>query len=158
VIRRDSAEGGDLGTRRSPKRGSLLDAFEELVGLARLFPHPNLRIELVGVEIDEIRVNRRRRSGYLVVDRVLRDVVETLPLQLGGDLWSLLPADLPERFTTEDLARSIGRTIPFAQRVAYCLLHAGASEVVAKVGNLRVYSRCEATISGENGRLVPSLR
>jgi hypothetical protein len=147
VIRRDSPDGVDLGSRRSPKRGHLIDVFEELIGLARLFPHPNLRIDLLGVEVDEIRVNRRRRPGYLVVDRVLREVVETIRLEESHDLWALLPGDLPDRFTSEDLAVGIGRPIPFAQRVAYCLLHSGAAEVVAKVGNRRVYSKSELSLS-----------
>jgi hypothetical protein len=148
VIRRDEPGGIDLGSRRSPRRGSLLDAFDELVGLARLFPHENLRIDLVAVEVDEIRVPRRRKPGYLVVDRILREVVETVQLRDGHDLWSLLPVDLEEMFTTEELALRIGRPIAFAQRVAYCLRLCGAVEVVAKVGNRRVYSRATVASLG----------
>jgi hypothetical protein len=155
VIRRETVDGVDLGSRRSPKRGRLLDAFDDLVGLARLFPHPNLRIELLAVEIDEIRVARRRRPGYLVVDRVLREVVETIRLETARDLWSLLPDDLADRFTTLDLSRQIGRSLAFAQRVAYCLLHSGAAEVVAKLSNRRVYAKSSVSITGPAGRSEP---
>ena len=62
-------------------------------------------------------------------------------LRRPGDLWSLLPAGLPETFTTRELADRLGRPLPFAQRVAYCLRHAGAAEVVGKRGNHRVYLR-----------------
>lgn len=141
VIRRASPAGADLGARRSPWRGSLIDAFEELVGLAHLFPHANLTIDLLAVEVDEIRVHRRRRPGYSVVDRVLKDVVETTSLKDADDLWSLLPRDLPDRFTTKDLAERIGRPLHFAQKVGYCLRQSGAAGVVAKVGNLLVYER-----------------
>jgi hypothetical protein len=141
LVRRQEPTGADLGSRRSPKRGALLDAFDDLVGLAHLFPHANLRIDLLAVEVDEIRVPRRRRPGYQVVDRVLRRVVEAVPLREGHDLWSLLPDDLSDRFTTEDLAERIGRPLAFAQRVAYCLRRCGAADVVARVGNRRVYSR-----------------
>jgi hypothetical protein len=158
VIRLNFPDGPDLNSRRSPKRGSLLEVFEELVALARVFPHPNLRIEVLGVEIDEIRVARKRRPGYVVIDRVLREVVETIRLESGHDLWSLLPVELPERFTTDELASRIGRSIPFAQRVAYCLLHSGAADVVAKVGNRRVYARSEVAINEAAWPMALALR
>ena len=141
VIRREKPDGVDLGCRRSPRRGALLDAFDELVGLVHLFPHANLTIDLLAVDVDEIRVARRRRPGYAVVDRVLRRVVEAVSLREGDDLWSLLPAGLLGRFTTRDLAERIDRPIVFAQRAAYCLHRSGAARVVAKDGNRRIYER-----------------
>ena len=141
VIRRLEPGGIDLGSRRSPKRGSLIEVFDELVGIVHLFPHANLTIDLLAVEVDEVRVARRRRPGYSVVDRVLGRVVESVPLRVADDLWSLLPAELPDRFTTVDLAERIGRPLPFARRVAYCLRQGGSARVVAKVGNSLVYER-----------------
>ena len=141
VVRRDPSSGNDLSPRRSPKRGSLLDVFDELVGIAHLFPHPNLRIDLLAVEVDEIRVIRRRRPGYSVVDRVLRQVVETVTLRDAADLWSMLPGDLVDQFTTLELADRLARPVAFAQRVAYCLHRAGAARVASRRGNRRVYER-----------------
>ena len=148
VVRHDRRGGTELGARRSPKRGSLLDIFDEMVGIARIFPHTNLGIDLLAVEVDEVRVARRRRPGYEVVDRILREVVETVSLREAADLWDLLPYDLPGRFTTADLGDRLGRTVDFARRVAYCLLHTGAAEVVAKAGSRRVYARSPAVLSG----------
>jgi hypothetical protein len=141
IIRRASPGGVDLGARRSPRRGALIDAFDELVGLVHLFPHANLSIDLLAVEVDEIRVERRRRPGYSVVDRVLGRVVGSVSLKEADDLWSLLPGDLSDRFTTKELAERIARPIPFAQRVTYCLRRSGAARVVAKQGNRRIYER-----------------
>jgi hypothetical protein len=141
VIRRLEPGGIDLGCRRSPKRGSLIEVFEELVGIAHLFPHSNLTIDLLAVEIDEVRVARRRRPGYSVVDRVLGRVVESVQLRVANDLWTLLPDDLPDQFSTRDLAERIGRSLHFARRVAYCLRQSGSARVVAKVGNSLIYER-----------------
>ena len=143
VVRRARPEGADLSARFSPKRGSLADVFDDLVGLARTFPHPNLTVDVLAVEVDEIRVNRRRRPGYAVVDRRLRAVVETVRLRHAVDLWNLLtPAPNPdEPFTTADLAERFGRRRDFAQRVAYILRHSGAAGVVGKAGNHLVYLR-----------------
>jgi hypothetical protein len=142
VVRRARADGVDVSSRLSPKRGSLADVFDDLIGLARVFPHPNLRIDVLGVEVDEVRVARRRRPGYAVVDRRLRGVVADVSLRAPGDLWALLPPEgLDGPFTTADLAAWLGRPIPFAQRVAYCLRLARAVETVGKRGNHRVYLR-----------------
>ncbi len=141
VVRRLKVDGPDLSARMSPKRGHSADVFDDLMGLIRLFPHPNLTIDVMEVEIDEIRVARRRWPGHVVVDRHLRDVGVTTRLQVPGDLWRLIPEGLPRGFTTTDLARVIDRPIASARRVAYCLRMAEASRCVAKIGNRMVYER-----------------
>ncbi|OJW04198.1 MAG: hypothetical protein BGO49_21640 [Planctomycetales bacterium 71-10] len=142
VVRRASADGPDLSRRRSPRRGSLIEAFEDLVGLAPLLPDPNLSVEILGVAIEEVRVPRRRRPGFSVVDRRLLDVREAVIIDSVDDLWALLPVDFPrfEPFSTADLARDLGTARPFAQRVAYCLRCAGAAQSVAKRGNSYIYT------------------
>jgi len=138
IVRRARPGGPDLSARRSPKRGALLDVFDDLVGLARLFPHPNLTIEVVGVAIDEVRSGR---EGLRVVDRRLVEVRTSATLRSADDLWGLLPAGLDDPFTTLDCARRLGRPVAFAQRVAYCLRHAGAVEHRGFDRRRRVYAR-----------------
>src|SRR6266481_5436648 len=45
-----------VARRRSPKQGTVLDVFEELVHFTRVFPHRRLTLEVVLVEIEEWRV------------------------------------------------------------------------------------------------------
>jgi hypothetical protein len=141
IVRRDRADGPERSSRQSPKRGELLDVFEDLVGVASFLSEANLRIELLGVSVEEARITRRRRPGYHVVDRTLDEVLEVIRLDQPDDLWALLPAGLPEGgpFTTGDLARKLDRSLPFAQKVAYCLRNAGAVRPIGKVGNSHLY-------------------
>ncbi len=139
LVRRARRDGADLSARFSPKRGTVADVFDDLIGLARIFPHPNLHIDVLAVEIDEVRVNRRRRPGFAVVDRRLRQVVAGVPLRKAADLWGLLPDGLADPFTTRELADHLRRPLDFAQRVAYCLRLTGAVETIGKTGNRRVY-------------------
>jgi hypothetical protein len=140
VVRRARPEGGDLSVRRSPWTGAVVDVFDDLIGLAQVFPHPNLRVDVLGVEIDEVRIPRRRRPGYAVVDRCLRHVSATFSLGVPADLWTLLPGDWNSPFTTVDLAARLERSVAFAQRVAYCLRLSGAVETLGKIGNRRIYA------------------
>jgi hypothetical protein len=140
VIRRARPEGEDLSSRLSPRRGTLADVFDDLVGVVSVFPHPNLGIEVLAVTIDELRQPRARRPGYTVLDRRLDTVESSVSLRQGRDLWTLLPADLPDPFTTRDLADHLNRPLALAQRIAYCLRAAAEVTVVGKQGNRRVYA------------------
>jgi hypothetical protein len=145
VVRRTKRDGPDLRARCSPKRGALFDVFDDLMGVARVFPHSNLEIEVLEVSIDEVRVPRRRWPGYSVVDRILGAIHGTTCLRRAADLWRLLPghSDRRDPFTTLDLAQEIERPVWFAQRVAYCLRQSGAARLVGKSGNRRIYVRAE---------------
>ncbi len=149
IVRRARPGGPDLGARLSPCRGAILDVFDDLVGLATVFPHPNLRVDVLGVAIDEVRIPRGRRPGYGVVDRRLREVVQTAELRVAVDLWDLLPEEPAGTFTTRDLAEIAGRSEAFAQRVAYGLRLSGAAEVVGKRGNRLVYQRLEVAAGSD---------
>ncbi len=151
IVRRDRADGPDLSSRRSPRPGRLADAFDDLVGLMTLFPHPRLLVEILPVAIAEIRLPRRRRPGYLVADRRLVEAGPPILLAAPADLWSLLPAPLPDPFTTIDLAAALKSPAYFAQRVAYCLRQSGAARVVGKQGNRLIYRRAD----GPAGALTP---
>jgi hypothetical protein len=143
LIRRRRADGPDLSVRRSPARGALHDAFDDLIGVVRIFPHANLEIEILAVTIDEVRVPRRRWPGFTVTDRRLGEIHGTTSLVRADDLWALLPhrcASL-DAFTTLDLAAQLARPVWFAQRVAYCLRLTQAARVVGKSGNRLIYSR-----------------
>jgi hypothetical protein len=141
IFRRDRVNGPESSIRQSPKRGSLLDVFDDLVGIAAHLADPNLSVELLGVSIEEVRVTRRRRPGYRVVDRRLDCILETHCVDEPDDLWDLLPAGLldAEPFTTRDLARKLDRPLSFAQRIAYCLRLSGAVRPVGKIGNSHLY-------------------
>lgn len=148
-IVRVARHGGAIrSARMSPKRGTIVDVFDDLIGLARVFPHANLTIEVLAVSIDEIRVDRKRWPGFKVIDRALREVHSSVVLVGAEDLWSLLPLGLDAKpFTTRDLAALLDRPRHFAQRVAYCLRHAGAVTEVGKSGNSRVYERATSNSS-----------
>jgi hypothetical protein len=143
VIRKSRADGPVLSARQSPKRGRLYDVFDDLIGVVRVFPHPNLEIEVLGVTIEEVRIPRRRWPGYKVVDRCLGEIHETMTVIAASDLWTLVPPECEGRepFTTYELAQTLDRPLSFAQRVAYCLRLTGAAQVVGKQGNRLIYAR-----------------
>ena len=139
VVRRNSPDGDRVSRRLSPKQGTLLDVFDDLVRFTRVFPQPNLTLEVVLVDEEEIRVPRRSRRGHRIVDRRLLGIVAARRLQTAEDLVRLLPFELSSSFTTDSLAVRLGSSVWFAREVAYTLRHCGATRVIGKQGNRLLY-------------------
>ncbi len=147
VARKTLVKQGLLGIsrRQSPKRGTLLDLFEELVYFVRVFPHKRLSLEIVLVEVEEWRApghGRRRRwrkNDHVVSDQKLLAVLDTRRFATAADLLTMLPPGLPIPFHTGDLASLLEVRRAIAQRIAYCLRHCGAVRQVGKRGNTWLY-------------------
>ena len=137
------ADGVVLSRRRSPRHGSPIDVFAELVSFPELISHPNLELEVVLINEEEYRYETPgrswRRHGWSILERRLLEVVETLPLGQLEHLTALLPAGLPELFTTADLAAALGHPRRVAQQMAYCLRKAGAIVAVGRLSQAVIY-------------------
>lgn len=139
------ADGVLVSRRRSPRHGSAADVFGELVSIAEVLGHPLLEIEVLLTTVEEhwrYGLHRAwRRRGWSVSERRLLEVLQTVRLSCPAELAGLLPADLPESFTTADLAAKLGRPPRAAQQMAYCLRRVGAVTAVGKQGNAVIYQR-----------------
>lgn len=138
-------DGEVLRSRMSPKRGQLIDVFEDLVHFSSVFPRRRLVLELVLVETEELRLDRerptRRGKRYKTIDQRLVGVEASTELTSKSDLVRLLPyLAIPKVFDTSQLAKAIGRPRWFAQKVAYCLRETGAAKIAGKDGNSLQYS------------------
>jgi hypothetical protein len=129
-------DGRETSRRRSPKRGIPTDVCGELVSFPTLLSHPNFSLEILLVTEEEVRTPDSkkgwRRGGYVIEERRLVDVMGRLTIDSPQDLVALLPADLPDPFTTADLAERLGRSRHLAQEVAYCVRESGAVAVVGR--------------------------
>lgn len=141
-------DGEVLARRKSPKRGTVIDIFGELVSFPQLIDHPRFSVEVLLVREDEIRsfdaTKAWRRKGWVVEERRLIDVVDSVVLDSAEALVALLPAGLSATFTTADIAESLRAPRRIAQQMTYCLRNAGAIEMVSKDGNALVYARANS--------------
>jgi len=127
-------EAGDVvSSRKSPKRGDLLDVFQHLVHLRELLGDANFSIEALLIHVEEIRrprtTRKRRWKEWEVQERRLVEVFDHVSFHHPGDFLAAIPSTLEEPFTTADLARATGRPRRIAQQIAYCLREMGALAV-----------------------------
>ena len=143
LVRRKRRGGKVQSTRVSPKHATRYDLFDELVHFVTVFPHPRLTFELLLTEQEEHRVNARKRrwrdKGYRVEDRRLVAISDRLTLRTRSDLRNLLPADLPQPFSTADIAAKAGIPRWLAQKAAYCLRKTETARLDGKSGNALLY-------------------
>lgn len=147
LVKQKRAGGAAISRRRSPKQGTVLDVFEELVHFTRVFPHPRLVLEVVLVEIEELRYpghgrrRRWRRNDHEVEDQRLIAVHDRIVFRSAADLCKLLPPKLPKPFHTGHIATGLDVQRWVAQRMAYCLRKTGAIETVGKERGAWLYKR-----------------
>ena len=147
LVKLDKRAGKVLERRKSPKRGQLLNLFDEMVYFTRVFPHPRLVLEVALVEVEELRYpghgrrRRRRKNDFQVEDQRLTQIVEKHRFRTLADLRKLLPQGLPGKFHTGHLAERLQVNRDVAQRMAYCMRETGAIHIVGKQGNALLYSR-----------------
>lgn len=136
-------DGHQISRRRSPKRGSRLDLFAELVSFPELVAHPNLTIEVLLVHEEEVRsfdgTRAWRRRGWVVEERRLIEVTDRIFVDSPHVLASWLPEGLPQPFTTADLADALGTPRRLAQQMAYCLRRCHVLEDVGRAGSAYLY-------------------
>ncbi len=150
ILKLPQAGGPVVTSRWSPKRGSLLDLFDELVYFTRVFPHDNLTLEVPLVEVEERRYpghgrrRWRRDQDFQVEDISLVRVEQACQFQTATDLHQLLPKKLPDPFHTGHLAQQLQVSRWVAGRIAYCMRKTGSAVQVGKQGNAKLYQLAPA--------------
>jgi hypothetical protein len=139
IVRKSGSGKKILGRRKSPKAGRLADLFEELVSIPELINHPNLTLEIVLIQEEEIRHDdgrgswRRRKQS--IHDHRLLQVLETVTFERKEDFLRFLPNGLEQPFSNQSLKERCGSPIHAVRQMTYCLKKMGLIEQVGKNGN-----------------------
>jgi hypothetical protein len=143
ILYEESPEGQELRRRKSPRHADLPDLFVELVRLPELAAHKNFSLEVLLTHEQEIRRKDERgswrRKGWSICDRKLVEVVGRHVFISLADYAALLPAGLPDTFTSADLARALGKPRYLAQKMVYCLRKMDILSITGKTGNFLLY-------------------
>lgn len=145
LLKKTRRNGRIVSQRYSPAHQNFPWIFLELVHFTGAFPHPNLQLDILLTEQEEIRVPAKRktwRRKHSVQDRRLVAVEETVSVSTPEDLWKQLQIDLPNEFTTADLATAGSMPRWLAQKAAWCFRQMKWIKPTGKQGNSIVY-RCQ---------------
>lgn len=149
IVRLPADSSDPLDRRKSPRRGRPEHLFVELVRIPHLVSHPNLTLEVLLTQEEEVRRDDGqgswRRKGWSIADRRLLQVIERIELRTPEDFLRFLPPDLPQPFTSKDFAKAVGVPRYLAQKAAYCLRAMGLLEVAGKRSQSLLYLAADLT-------------
>lgn len=130
--------------RKSPKTGTFCDSFYELYRIAPLLTHPNLRLHLILLNVEEYRYlngwSQDGKRGSSRCERIPLCLIDEIEL-CAGCYHKLLPDALPEPFTVKELAKAAHISPTAAQRGLYALSHANAVKRTGKRSNAYLYAK-----------------
>ncbi len=130
--------------RKSPKRGRVTEIFKELVSFPELMKAPNFSLEVLMIQEEEVRKyvgkSRWRNRGWAVKERRLLGVLERHLFEEPQSFLKLISPELPNPFTTLELADVMGEPLWFAQKAAYCARKMGIIQQIGKDGRLNLYT------------------
>jgi len=134
-----------LYRRRSPVKGSLWNIFDALMYAPELPLIRGVSIEIVLIDITEIRVKDGkgswRRKGISIKDRQLACLHESVLFEKPADYLRFIPFKKKEEFTTSLLAERAGVDKWTAQKALYVLTKLKVVKRTGKKSNSWVYVR-----------------
>lgn len=131
--------------RKSPKHGSFYDAFYELYKIKPYLASPNLDICLTLVDAKEYRIlngyGKDHKKGSTRYDRIPVALVDELCIKNQSGYLSLLPVNLPGKFSVKDYAKQAHINNRYAQLAINIFKYIGIIEQSGKNGRSYLYSR-----------------
>ncbi len=122
--------------RKSPKRGKLVDLFNELVYLPDLFNDKNFSFEVLFIEEEELRCNDGkgswRKKGVSTKDRRLLSVLDKVTFENKQAFLRFLPFKSDETFSNRMLAKKLDISVRLAQKITYCLRKMNLISIIDK--------------------------
>lgn len=138
------SESGELSPpRKSPRHGSIYDAFKELYKIKMLLDSENLYFHFVLLDVVEyrrtVKKSYKNHKGYETVERIPNEIIEEIYVDGARDLKKLIPPSLKTPFTSLDFAKAIKRQRHVAQTALNVLTHVGAVRVIGKENRSNLY-------------------
>ena len=136
-------EGNRLSRRKSNKKGTSWDIFNDLIYAPDLPLVSGIVMELALVDVVELRVRDGkgswRRSGVSIQDRRMTALNDRICLEKPSDYLRFLPFTGREQFTSAMLGEKAGIRPELARKTLYSLTMLGVVRRIGKKGNAQVY-------------------
>jgi len=143
IITKIDRDGSQMGQRKSPKQGKLVDVFYELVRAPDIIDHPDVSLTILLVEAKEIWKNDGlgswRRKGWSIHGRQLIKILSKHTFYNPPDLLNLLPKSLPQSFSNLQVAHSLGISKSAAGKITYTLRKMGLIEIAGHEGRSYIF-------------------
>ena len=139
----DLETGEMTSRRRSPKKGRIYDAVNELYRIKYTLDNPRMGLCLCMLELEETRYlngwSRDKKRGSTRCDRIPSELVEEIRFEKPEDYALFIPDGLPEQFTSKDFSAAAKISISTAQTTLNLLSYLGLTEKCGKSSRSFLY-------------------
>lgn len=133
--------------KKSTRKGNPLQVFAELYRIRPFLSHPNFSLKLVLMDMEEYRMldgyGKDKKKRATKCDKFPLSLVAEYDIDTPMDYMMLLPAELPEVFTTKDFAKLAKIPVGLAQTTLLLLSELGVVFRNGKQGNAYLYELCD---------------
>ncbi|MFA9466337.1 MAG: hypothetical protein ACERKN_18910 [Velocimicrobium sp.] len=147
----DEQTGEVTKPRKSPKKGSPYMAFFELYKIKSYLTHPNLRIHIILMNVEETRVlngwSLDKKKGSTRYDRIPLEIVEEIFIDCAADYQKLIPNSMIGEFTSKEYGKETKLSTSAAQTALNVLYSVGAVKRIGKTGRSYIYTKPERATS-----------
>jgi hypothetical protein len=137
-------ETGELSERRkSPLKGTVYSVFPELYKIKPLLTHPNLKLRLVLMDMDEYKFSdgwgKNNHNNSTKYDRIPTALIDEIEINMPEDYMQFVPYDLPEHFTVKEFAKAAHIKADLASVVVNILFYLGTIKRTGSKGRSYLY-------------------
>lgn len=129
--------------RKSPRHYTMYDAFFELYKIKNYLKHPNLKIELVLMDMEEYKClngwDKTRKQGATRSDRIPLGINRIIKVEQPEDYMQFVPFELEKEFTSADFAKAAKINKESASLVLNILHELGTVERLGRKGRSYLY-------------------
>ncbi|GAA0121712.1 MAG: hypothetical protein KID00_01690 [Clostridium argentinense] len=138
-------DGQVVSKRKSPKKGKIIDCFDEIMSISHIALDKNLEIEILLTKEEELRIKDGkgsfRRKGISLGDKILVDIVDKYTFKNKEDYYAFLPEDLSPKFTNKDLSSVLGLPVNKIRKMTYTLKKMGLIKETGKRGRELLFEK-----------------
>ncbi len=133
-----SEETGEiLREKKSPKKGSIYDIFNEFYKIKPLLLNKNLSFHIIEITANEYRLDlmkKKFRKTHKKLDIIPNELINETYISSLDDIKKLLPNDLIDNFTSKELSKSLKINLKTAQNMLNVLFYL---EIVSRTGKIK---------------------
>lgn len=124
--------------KKSPRHGTPFQVFTELYRIRPFLAHPNFSLKLILMDTEEYRMldgyGRDKKKHATKCDKFPLKLIAEYDIETPKDYMMLLPAELPDTFTTKEFARLANIPLGLSQTT---LLLLSELHIVTRIGKQR---------------------
>lgn len=129
--------------RKSPRQGNPLNVFAELYKIRPFLTHPGFSLKIMMMDMEEYRMldgwSKDKKKGCSKCDKLPTSLVAEYDFVMPEDYMMFLPPELPDEFTSEDLAKASHVSKSISNTALLLLTELGVVSRIGKKGRFYLY-------------------